>query len=59
MVKLQGGTFHCINLKPYIYSNLLATLDDFVQIQLPSYTAARIAYILNKKFKITLFSGNS
>ncbi|CAI6347618.1 unnamed protein product [Macrosiphum euphorbiae] len=56
---LQGRMIHCINAKPYIYSDLMVTLDDLVQMVLPSITVPRCAYILNKYLKTTLFSGNT
>ncbi|XP_060856646.1 uncharacterized protein LOC132934356 [Metopolophium dirhodum] len=56
---LQGQTIHCINAKPYIYSDLMVTLEDLVQMMLPLCTIERCAHILKKYLKTTLFSGNS
>ncbi|XP_029345760.1 uncharacterized protein LOC115034126 [Acyrthosiphon pisum] len=56
---LQRRIIHCINAKPYIYSDMMVTLDDLVQNVLPLCTVARCAYILNKYLKTTLFIGNS
>ncbi|KAL4130848.1 hypothetical protein QTP88_008227 [Uroleucon formosanum] len=56
---LQGRMIHCINAKPYIYSDLMVTLDDLVQMVLPLCTVGRCAYVLSKYLRTTLFSGNS
>ncbi|XP_008185792.1 uncharacterized protein LOC100167868 isoform X2 [Acyrthosiphon pisum] len=56
---LQGRMIHCINAKAYIYSDLMVTLDDLVQMVLPLCTVPRCAYVLNKYLKTTLFTGNS
>ncbi|KAL4082973.1 hypothetical protein QTP88_023969 [Uroleucon formosanum] len=56
---LQGKMISCINAKPYIYSNLMVTLDDLVQKVLPSCTVTTCAYVLNKYLKTELFRGNS
>ncbi|KAE9525153.1 hypothetical protein AGLY_014567 [Aphis glycines] len=56
---LHGRMIHCINSKPYIYSDLMVTLDDLIQTLLPSCTVSRCAHLLNKYLNITLFCGNS
>ncbi|CAH1711528.1 unnamed protein product [Aphis gossypii] len=56
---LHGRMIHCINAKPYIYSDLMVTLDDLIQMMLPSCSVARCAHVLHKYLNITLFCGNS
>ncbi|XP_050064024.1 uncharacterized protein LOC114128389 isoform X2 [Aphis gossypii] len=50
---------HSINFAPYIYADLLVTVEDLIQTQLFSCTISRCAYILYKYLNITLFCGNS
>ena len=61
--RLQGRVIQCviqcINAKPYIYSQLMVTLNDLVQMALPTCTIEICAYVLTKYLNITLYSGNS
>ncbi|KAE9544075.1 hypothetical protein AGLY_001764 [Aphis glycines] len=50
---------HSINFAPYIYADLLVTVEDLVQTQFFSCTISRCAYILYKYLNVTLFRGNS
>lgn len=56
---IQGKTIYCVNAKPYIYSELMVTIDELVKTMLPSCSIARCAHILNKYLKTTLYKGNS
>lgn len=56
---LHGKTIHCINFRPYIYSDLMVTLDDLVQVVFPTSTVMKCAHILQKYLKIILYSGNT
>ncbi|XP_029341362.1 uncharacterized protein LOC115033248 [Acyrthosiphon pisum] len=58
-VKFRGKLIWCINAQPFIYSNLLMTLDDLVQMIMPTCTVNNCAFVLNKRLRRTVFSGNS
>lgn len=59
-VTLEGRMIHCINVNPYVYSDVLIMLRDLVQAVLPSsWTVMNCAQHLQNYAKITLFSGNS
>eukprot|EP00102_Acyrthosiphon_pisum_P020867 XP_016658077.1 PREDICTED: uncharacterized protein LOC107883117 [Acyrthosiphon pisum] len=56
---LRGRMIHCINAYPFIYSDVLITLRDLVQVVLPSsWTVTSCAQHLQNYSKITLFGGN-
>lgn len=48
-----------VNAKPYVYSDLMLTIEDLVQTLFPTCTVGRCVDILQKSLKTTLFSGNS
>ncbi|XP_050440186.1 uncharacterized protein LOC126845547 isoform X2 [Adelges cooleyi] len=56
---LQGKTIHCINAKPYIYSDLMVTIQDLVQAIFPICSVQRCCMLLYKGLKIALYSGNN
>lgn len=56
---LQGKMIHCINAKPYRYSDLMVTLSDLVQVLLPSCSVPKCAHVLHKYLKTTLYCANS
>lgn len=56
---LQGKVLYCINAKPFIYSDLMLTLDDLVQCIFPMSSVARCAHVLQKYLKTALYSGNT
>ncbi|VVC25665.1 Hypothetical protein CINCED_3A006315 [Cinara cedri] len=56
---LQGKVLYCINSRPFIYSDLMLTLDDLVQSVFPTSSVATVAQFLQKYLKTTLYSGNS
>ncbi|CAI6371712.1 unnamed protein product [Macrosiphum euphorbiae] len=58
-VKFQGRVLHCINAKPYIYSDLMVILHDFVKTVLPMCSVKKCASVLNTYLKTELFYGNS
>ncbi|KAF0718728.1 Uncharacterized protein FWK35_00035015, partial [Aphis craccivora] len=58
-VTINQKTIHCINFKPYIYTDLMVTLEDLIELQLLSFTVSRCSYVLYKYTNISLFCGNS
>ncbi|KAL5244047.1 hypothetical protein ACI65C_011457 [Semiaphis heraclei] len=56
---LEGKTFHCINQNPYIYSDMMITINELVNLILCSTTVARCTLILSNRLKVMLYLGNS
>ncbi|KAE9522853.1 hypothetical protein AGLY_016750 [Aphis glycines] len=56
---INGKVIRCINANPYIYSDLMVALDDFIKMMLPSCTVERCTQLLYKYFDINLLYGNS
>ncbi|XP_050526068.1 uncharacterized protein LOC126896918 isoform X2 [Daktulosphaira vitifoliae] len=56
---LQGKTIYCINAKPYMYSDLMVTIQDLVQALFPTCSVQRCSTLLYKFLKTALYSGNT
>ncbi|KAF0745541.1 Uncharacterized protein FWK35_00023368, partial [Aphis craccivora] len=54
---INGRMIHCINAKPYIYSDLMVTLDDLIQMLLPLCTVARCADVFKRYLLLTICRG--
>lgn len=48
----------CINLKPYVNSDLLITINDLLENFFPQVPAAKCREVLQNVLKVTLYSGN-
>lgn len=48
----------CINFKPYIYSELLMTLPDFVQNFFPDHNVESCRHVMTEVLGVDLYRGN-
>ena len=55
---VNGKMVPCINAKPYVYSELLMTVDDLLDYFFPGVSLAKCREVLQNVLQVTLYSGN-
>nr|XP_014287878.1 uncharacterized protein LOC106688092 isoform X4 [Halyomorpha halys] len=55
---VNGKMVPCINAKPYVYSELLMTVDDLLEYFFPGVSLAKCREVLQNVLQVTLYSGN-
>lgn len=56
---VQGKMFNCINAKPFVYSDLMMTLNDLVHSMFPACTVSRCAYVLANHLNTDVYWADS
>ena len=49
----------CINVRPYLFQDLMMTLPDFIQQFYPDLTMEKTRHMLQDNLKVVLYKGNS
>jgi hypothetical protein len=55
---VSGKMVPCINAKPYVYSELLMTVNDLLEYFFPQVPISKCREVLQNVLQVNLYSGN-